>query len=277
MSRSLLTPLRGLACVTALLVVASVVPSRWSAWVSQPAKVVLNFAATPVVRAGRWLSLELRSAQPRWSDSGDLGQVRGRLDQAEAMMKQLLEENRFLREQVAQMRKNEQFMNRDDVAQVPASVTASVPGPPPMLVLRVPHADGVRRERAVVYYGSFVGEVSDLIVPAQAEVRLVTGMEVQARLRPEDRAEPRELPPMIVIPAGDGWRYDIGRDHVVAVGDDVYLDDDRWPLARGFSIGDVVAVDDHPKQPLTLRRITIKPRAPLMHLTRVMVLTPVGG
>jgi len=73
MHRSLITPLRTLALVTGLLLVASVLPSRWSSWVSRPAKATLTTLATPITRPTRWVAQAVRSPAPNWQLEGDRG------------------------------------------------------------------------------------------------------------------------------------------------------------------------------------------------------------
>jgi cell shape-determining protein MreC len=276
MKRPLLTYRRLRVALVLLLLLTSLLPRDWAqAAAAGPHYIVQNtvaLLARPLtifsdrLRPGRAALLELGAAQ-----------------QAQDLVKSLVGENRRLREENASLRQQAKLTadRMEGVALVPVPVAAWSGDPlNPALTVSIPRGSGIAPRMAVVDDNhDLVGRVT-AVSGAAATVRLITGMDPEVFAAPAGVTDEARGCDVRLHPQRNGLDLYAHEDYrtTVKVGDLASLSDPNWPsAARGYVVGQVVAVDPWPDSPALYRRIVVRPLAALEHLEHVSVLVPVAS
>ena len=140
---------------------------------------------------------------------------------------------------------------------------------------------GVQEGLVVTVGANLVGQVLADPGPSTATVRLITAPNtfLVVRLIPPVPGSTPYEPFVNIREANDGQEFwaEIDADATVRAGDLAHLADDTWPTeARGFIVGRVQEIIEHPDRPYLSRRVIIKPLRPVGRLSNVVVLIPRG-
>lgn len=280
MNRGLLTHRRVMTAIALLLVVAIFMPSSFAAMLGRLPQTAMLTVLTPLTAPLKSLSDSLRGAEPStpvWSKQEQLERDYGialRLNDS------LLQQNRLLREQLQQLARVREVVGDRPADFFSVAVTGFFDEPTnPTLALSRGSLSGIQERQPVVSGYSLVGQISE-VGPTSSQVELITA--------PETKLQVRIIPP---TPGGamEGYEtfierhperpevfyVDVNRDLQLRPGDLAHLSDRRWrPEALGFVVGQITQINNHPDQPLLLRRLIIEPILPLADLSMVTVLVP---
>ena len=167
----------------------------------------------------------------------------------------------------------------EGVRQIEARVTAFLgDADNPMLAIDRGENRGVKNNLAVVYGANLVGTVAEA-GNLTADVALTTapGTNMEVRVMPAEPVAAREVRERLIkADDGDLFYMDVAATAPVQVGDLAHLSEiGVWPPeAAGFIVGQVIEAQDHPKDPLKLKRWIVRPMVDLKRLKRVSVLAP---
>lgn len=282
MHRGLLTPQRVLIGLILLLVVSSLLPARYAASISAVPRFVveplIGMASQPLT----WVSAQVRGSEARPLITSDAATFEENYFHMKNYVAALQQENEQLRREIADLEQVPKDIRRA-MAILPARVVA---GPrhqlDDTLTINRGRADRIEPNMVVTSGYNLVGLVSEEVAGSSAKVRLITSptMSLSVTIVP-----PLAPPDAVGLPAklrlerdGQTFAADARKQDQVAVGDLAHLRDESWPNeARGYIVGQVVAVIDNPDDPILRRVIRIRPRPDLRYLTQVSVLVPKEG
>lgn len=274
----MLTARKGLFLVALVLLLCALLNARWTGWLTRPINRTVDTLQWPALQLSSLLKTDPESRDPYPQLTED--DVKQQLLEADTYNKQLWQENAKLKEQLEALKVIYLSQPIEAIRPVVAQVGQfnSDPMNPSMKLLRG-SLQGVKLDDPVVYKSNLLGFVSEL-GPVTATVRLVT--------RPDYRTEVTIWPPG-QLRAEKGWPV-IGRaeskgDGVfhcdlkiktaeyLQPGDLVRVSDPLRERANGFLLGAIERIEDHPNQPKLLRRLIVKPMAPIGPQREVTIIT----
>jgi cell shape-determining protein MreC len=276
MKRPLLTYRRLRVALVLLLLLTSLLPRDLAASAAAPPRAVVQSALALLARPLTIFSDRLRPGRttvlaPGWAQ------------QAQDLVKSLGGENRRLKDEVASLRSQLKLKadSMEGVALVPAAVAAWSGDPlNPALTISLPRGSGIGARMAVVDDNhDLVGRVV-AVSGTTATVRLVTGMEPEVFVAPVGVTDEADGSEVQLHPLRDGRGLFAHEAYTTSIkaGDLASLSDPNWPReARGYVVGQVLAVEPWPDSPMLYRRIVVGPLAALEHLEHVSVIVPVTG
>ncbi|MEE9212154.1 MAG: rod shape-determining protein MreC [Phycisphaeraceae bacterium] len=269
---------RVLAGIVLLLLIACVLPTRGARAVSTVPRHLLELVVGPVSGLLTRLSFDIRPGHkppPEARTLEDYANMRVLVESLQQRILQLEQENRNLR----RIREVQEF---DGFTFLPARVTMPVRDPSnPTLTIDRGQRHGVRQGQVVTAGDSLFGRVTDAGTVTSA-VRLINAPDTRLVVRlvpPEPGAAAYDkLVQVQQADNGKAFWAKVEADTTIRVGDLAHLADDAWPTeARGFIVGRVQRIIDHPDWPGLARRVIIKPLRPLGRTSNVIVLVPVGA
>lgn len=282
MQRGLWTPQRVLIGLILLLLISSLLPARQAArlsalprWIIQP---LIGLGSQPLT----WISAQVRGRPERPIITRDAATFEENYFHMQNYVLALQQENERLRREIAELEQVPKDIRRA-MEVVPARIIA---GPRHRLddtvTINRGRKDRIEPNLVVTSGYNLVGLVAEEVDGSTAKVRLITSplLSLSVTILP-----PLAPPDAAGLPAklrrerdGQTFAADARKQDQVAVGDLAHLRDESWPNeARGYVVGEVVAVIDNPDDPILRRVIRIKPRPDLRHLTQVSVLVPKEG
>ncbi len=286
MPASRFNPRTVLAGLVVVLLVCSLLPSRYATLVARPAASLVTIAINP-------LTYPLTGFGARWRSPGPLP----RESLPEHMLRlrndELVQENEQLRlmlidaaRQLAEYEMIDQYavrlrFNLEGMGRIYAPVTQSYNK---RLVVSQGRSRGMREELIVVHGPHLVGQVSEC-TPMSSTIRLLTAPDGPARQKLDVRiigspSDPQragvEMPLQLSLDEdGNGFVAQCRATDPIAEGDLAVMADRRWRTeAQGFFVGQVTKVEPDPNNRLTFRRVTVTPIVPLEYVDHVVALVP---
>jgi cell shape-determining protein MreC len=276
---------RRVFCLVALplVLVASFLPERWVQIITSRPRALAQAIYTPVTQPLLRLTGSLRRPEDLPLATPGAQGMEKRYNEMYQYAKNLEERLRKAEEQVARLSQIRTSIGLRNAQLLQASVSSPpTAGPAPTITIDQGESQGVRKGQVVAVSDglSLAGYVLDT-GPVTATVGLISrpGTRLDVRIAPQTTGPaPREVVAQLV--ANDQGRFEttLGKDRPVEQGDLAHLSDERWPAtAQGFVIGQVVAVERDPQDPLAYRKIVVQPVRSLAHLREVLVLIPASN
>ena len=273
-SRRVLAPL-----AIVLLLVSALLPARYSLY-GPPLHNAMLVLLKPLSLRLHALGSQLRD-RPVTPVDRTLEQLQEEILVLEGDLRRIQEENRALRQQIAQLSGLQQRLGRMQYRPVFARVTGRNADPGgELLFIEAGRRDGLDVGMIVADAGAsgfggpqLVGRIVQ-VQQATAAVRPITAAGTLLRLElsqdPQKWTLFRAAGPDLLVAA------DANRDLKVSEGDVARLADDHGPdgwaeAAKFMLVGEVIRVAPDPNEPL-LKRVEVQPRRPLLQLDEVMVL-----
>jgi cell shape-determining protein MreC len=276
---------RRVFCLVALplVLVSSFVPERWAQLLTSRPRALAQALYTPVTQPLMRLTGAIRRPDdlPLATPQGQ--EMEKRYAEMYRYAKNLEERLRKAEEQVARLSQIRTSVGLRSAQLLQASVSSPpTAGPAPTITIDQGESQGVRKGQVVAVSDglSLAGLVLDT-GPVTASVGLITrpGTRLDVRIAPQTTgAAPREVVAQLVANEQGRFETTLGSDRPVEQGDLAHLSDERWPAtAQGFVIGQVVAIERLPQDPLAYRKIIVQPVRSLAHLREVLVLIPAAS
>jgi len=275
MARSWITGRRPLILAVVLLLLASQLPSAWAGWVAAVPRKVTRFVLIPGEGALRVASLALRPGTARRPAFPD--EVEANYLELRAENQRLRNRIEALEDEVRQLGLVRGGLGDRPLRYLPARVTAhTATASRRTITLDHGRASGVEVGQAVVSGASLVGEVVS-VTGRTSEVKLLNApaTTMLARIAPAEAGQPREIVEQLrVTDNGAAFVAEVARDAPVETGDLAHLVDrmSNWPAAAsGRVVGVVVDINDNTEQPMSLKRVVVRPLLDFARLARVTV------
>ncbi len=263
--------------VVVFLLVCSFLPSRWAATLSRQPRYLLGAAMAPVDHFLKPWADAVRRPPDLPIDLGNREEYERAKQQIVELQYRLAQANR----QIALLSQIRHKLRLVGVGLIPATVTAWSGDPlHPTLTVNRGSRHGLRSGLVVVRGFNLIGRVAD-VGPVTSTVGLITAplSHLVALIKPPtEDSQPREMMLQLqAIKGRDEFWASTNADDPVRVGDLAQLYDDAWPTAaRGFVIGKVTRIDNHPDDPILRRRMVVTPIRSLAHLDHITVIVPTG-
>ncbi|MEM6506064.1 MAG: rod shape-determining protein MreC [Planctomycetota bacterium] len=273
----MLTQRKALVLVTLVLLCCALLNSRWTGWLAGPLTHTVHTLQQPAYYSANLMMRDTPVDYPEMSDR----ELESLLAKAQKENDALWQENEKLRDQINSFEAIVLATDMTSIRMVVANVGRfnSDPVNPTVLILRG-SLHGLKPDDPVAFESNLIGFVTDSIGPANATVSLITreGFSIGVNIMPPPGVE-----------AGEGWPFKTrvrsdgkGKFYCTLAksvaeelrpGDYVRAADTIRESANGFLLGLIEKIENDPKDPLSLSRVTIQPRAPIGPQPKVTVLT----
>ena len=278
MSKPLLTSRKALVAVVLLLLLSSLLPSRFAKWIGSLPTTIAESLSVPVSHPVSWASHKLRAedrgpveniTQERWAKEKE---------EYDRLNRELWAINRDLRESLAAFEAIALIRDPKDIRPIEAAVINfnNDRNNPVMLISQGTRA-GVTGGDPVVYRTNLLGfvEKEPGLLNCKVELMNLPGRRIRVAMQPVGAVEYPWPVIEYAIADDNGQTFHCDRpiDHPLEVGHIAWVYDDLHEQAYGFLLGRIVAIEDHPDKPYELDRIVIRPDVPIGPQGRVMVIT----
>ncbi len=267
-----------LAAVVLILLVMCVLPAQTAAKAALPLSNAVRFAVWPISawlhRAGTAIRATPEPVGLAPSDSEALREELDKVWQYNRRLEQELQDARKTIQHLGHMRQMMPDTQTDLV--VGRVIGTNLATPSQTLTLDIGTNHGLRPGLAVVSGFNLVGQVTEA-QPQKALVKPITSPDTLLNLRivPASAGEPAREGFVSARAVAGGFTGTVGANDPIKLGDLAHLYDESWPPeARGFVVGQVVALDPLERDPLLRKKIKIEPLRSPTALDRVVVLLP---
>lgn len=275
MKRTFFNQRRILGAVIVLLVVACVLPARWSGTLWHGPRVAVEMFVTPVSHPTRTIALKfVDKPHEDIETSESLREQRDEYHRLAYKLQLELDHLRRLNQQLSQI--SQMNEGSGSLTFVNASVVAGGANFGQFTIrLNRGSKAGLSVGNVVTNGIHLVGRITD-VGPLSATVGLINMPQTSLLIRfaPDGPQVPRQVEAIVNIDKDAKYfTGEIDANQPVEVGDIAFLADDRWPR-EGYIVGKVIAVDNSPKDPLLRRIVKVEPQIPLWSLSEVTIVVP---
>jgi cell shape-determining protein MreC len=267
-----------LAAVALILLVMCMLPAQVAGKVAHPVSSGVRFIVSPISTWLHGAGVAVRARpEPIGLAPSDSEALREELDKVWQYNRRLEQELQDARKTIQHLGHMRQMMPDTQTDLVVGRVIGtSLATPSPSLTLDIGVNHGMRPGLAVVSGFNLVGQVTEAL-PQRSLVKPITAPDTLLNLRlvPAAAGEPTREAFVSARAVAGLFVGTVGANEPIKIGDLAHLYDEAWPPeARGFVVGQVVALDPLERDPLLRKKIKIEPLRSPTALDRVVVLLP---